>query len=168
MGTIKNIWRFGQKLRKGCDTVARAQLTGFDELDKLFEQLGKPEEFAFKAVNNAAPVLRKHIVKNLKNASNSKKLANSFVPTPAKVNDAGVYSVVRPTGNFNDDLSNADLAAQFEYGRKGGYKRHEMKRPATEMKPRPWRDRSINDARKECEAIMEIEVLKAVDEAVNT
>lgn len=147
--------------------MARLDLTGFDDLDKMFEILGKPDELAIKAVNKAAPVLEKHIKKNIKASSNSDRLARSFIATPAKGNDSGIYSVVRPVGEFNEDLSNADLAAQFEFGRKGGYKRHEMKRPATEMKPRPWRDKSVNDARKECESIMEKEVYKAVDEAVS-
>ena len=83
--------------------MAKAQLTGFDELDKLFEQIGRPEEFAIKAVNKAAPVLKKHIQKNLKESSNSDKLANSFQHTPAKENELGVYSVVRPEGDFNKD-----------------------------------------------------------------
>lgn len=148
--------------------MAKAQLTGFEELDKLFEQIGRPEEFAIKAVNKAAPVLKKHIQKNLKTSSNSDKLANSFHQTPAKENELGVYSVVRPEGDFNKDLSNADLAAQFEYGRKGGYIRPGKKRPATTMNPRPWRDKSINDARNECEKIMTQEVYKAVDEAIGT
>ena len=167
MVTIRNIWKSGQKLRKGCDFLARMELTGFDDLDKMFERLGKPEELAIKAVNKAAPVLEKHIRKNIKASSNSDKLAGSFAATPAKGNDIGIYSVVRPVGSFNKDLSNADLAAQFEYGRKGGYKKDGMKRKATEMKPRPWRDKSVNDARKECESIMEKEVYKAVDEAVS-
>lgn len=157
----------GQKLRKGCDFLARLDLTGFDDLDKMFERLGKPEEFATKAVNKAAKILEKHTKKNVKTSSNSDELARSFIATPAKGNDIGIYSVVRPVGSFNKDLSNADLAAQFEYGRKGGYKRAGMKRKVTEMKPRPWRDKSVNDARKECESIMEKEVYKAVDEAVN-
>lgn len=147
--------------------MARLDLTGFDDLDKMFEILGKPDELAIKAVNKAAPVLEKHIKKNIKASSNSDKLAVSFTATPAKGNDMGIYSVVRPVGSFNKDLSNADLAAQFEYGRKGGYKKDGMKRKATEMKPRPWRDKSVNDARKECESIMEKEVYKAVDEAVS-
>ena len=91
----------------------------------------------------------------MRNSSNSNKLANSFSMTPAKENDLGVYSVVRPTGDFNKDLSNADLAAQFEYGRKGGYKRSGMVRKATSMTPRPWRDKDINDAKAECESIIE-------------
>lgn len=167
MEITRNIWKSGQKLRKGRDFLARMELTGFDELDKMFEILGKPEKVAIKAVNKAVPVLEKHIKKNVKASSNSNKLAGSFVATPAKGNDMGIYSVVRPVGDFNKDLSNADLAAQFEYGRKGGYKKAGMKRKATEMKPRPWRDKSVNDARKECESIMEKEVYKAVDEAVN-
>ncbi len=157
----------GQKLRKGRDFLAKMELTGFDDMDKMFDQLGKPEEFATKAVNKAAKILEKHTKKNVKTSSNSDELARSFIATPAKGNDMGIYSVVRPVGSFNKDLSNADLAAQFEYGRKGGYKRAGMKRKATEMKPRPWRDKSVNDARKECESIMEKEVYKAVDEAVN-
>lgn len=167
MVTIRNIWKSGQKLRKGCDFLSRIELTGFGDLDKMFEILGKPDELAIKAVNKAAPVLEKHIKKNIKTSSNSDKLAGSFSATPAKGNDIGIYSVVRPVGSFNKDLSNADLAAQFEYGRKGGYKKDGMKRKATEMKPRPWRDKSVNDARKECESIMEKEVYKAVDEAVS-
>lgn len=167
MGTIRNIWKSGQKLRKGCDFLARMELTGFGDLDKMFEILGKPDEFAIKAVNKAAPVLEKHIKKNIKASSNSDKLAGSFAATPAKGNDMGIYSVVRPVGSFNKDLSNANLAAQFEYGRKGGYKKDGMKRKATEMKPRPWRYKSVNDARKECESIMEKEMYKAVDEVVS-
>ena len=148
--------------------MAKMELTGFDDLDKMFERLGKPEEFATKAVNKAAKVLEKHTQKNVKASSNSDELARSFIATPAKGNDMGIYSVVRPVGNFNKDLSNADLASQFEYGRKGGYKRADMKRPATKMKPRPWRDKSINDARKECESIAESEFYKGVDEVMNT
>ena len=41
-----------------------------------------------------------------------------------------------------------------------------MNSPATYMRPRPWRDKSINGAREECERIMTQEVYKAVDEAV--
>ena len=146
--------------------MAKLELTGFDEIDKMFEILGKPEEFAIKAVNKAAPTLERCTRNAVRNSSNSDKLAISFSMTPAKENDLGVYSVVRPTGDFNKDLSNADLAAQFEYGRKGGYKRSDMVRKATSMEPRPWRDKAINDAKAECESIIEEEVGKAIDEAV--
>ena len=39
--------------------MAKLELTGFDEIDKMFEILGKPEEFAIKAVNKAAPILER-------------------------------------------------------------------------------------------------------------
>lgn len=166
MEITRNIWKYGQKSRKGRDKLARLELSGFDEIEKMFEAVGKPEEFAIKAVNKAAPVLERCTRKAVKESSNSDKLATSFSMTPAKENDLGVYSVIRPTGDFNKDLSNADLAAQFEYGRKGGYKKGDMKRAATEMRPRPWRDRALNSARAECESIAEQEVYRAIDEVV--
>ena len=146
--------------------MARLELTGFDDIDKMFEILGKPEEFAIKAVNKAAPILEKHTRDAVRASSSSDKLAGSFSAISAKQNDLGVYSVVRPTGDFNEDLSNAELAAQFEYGRKGGHKRQGMKRKSTTMAPRPWRDKALNGAKAECESIAEQEVYNAIDEAV--
>lgn len=143
--------------------MAHLRITGIDVWDDVLKGLGHPEKIAKEAINAAVPILEKTTRAAVKASSNSDKLAQSFTRTPAKENNLGVYSVVRPTGDFNEDLSNEDLAAQFEYGRKGDYLRSGMQRPATAMRPRPWRAKAINSARAECEKIMEETIYREVD-----
>lgn len=147
--------------------MAHLEIKGIDAWDDILKELSHPEEIAKDAINEASQILEKTTRGAVKASSNSDRLAQSFSRTPAKENSKGVYSVVRPTGDFKlkggKTMSNADLAAQFEYGRKGGYKRHGMKRTATAMKARPWRQKSINDAKDECETVIEKNIRDAVD-----
>lgn len=146
--------------------MADLQITNIDAWDDILNELSHPEKIAKEAVNEAMPILEKTTRAAVKASSNSDRLAQSFSRIPAKENDLGVYSVVRPTGDFNDDLNNENLAAQLEYGRRGNYQRSDMSRPATEMAPKPWRQKAINAARAECEAIMKRKVYEAVDKIV--
>lgn len=170
MEIAKNIWKSGQICQKGCDSVAHLEIEGIDAWDDILKELSHPEKITKDAVNEAAKILEKTTQAAVKASSNSGRLAKSFTRTPAKENSMGVYSVVRPTGDFElkggKTMSNADLAAQFEYGRKGGYKRHSMKRAATTMKPKPWRQSAINSAKAACEAMVEQKVNEAVDKIV--
>lgn len=147
--------------------MARLEIEGIDAWEDILKELSHPEKIAKDAVNEAVQILEKSTRAAVKASSNSDRLAQSFSRTPAKENDLGVYSVVRPTGDFalrdGKTISNADLAAQFEYGRKGGYKRHGMKRPETSMEAKPWRQKAINDAKAACESTMERKVHEAVD-----
>lgn len=146
--------------------MAHLHIEGIDIWDDIFNALSHPEEIAKDAINEAAPVAEKAVQAAVKASSNSDKLANSFKLTPAKENSLGVYSVIHANGDFNKDLSNEDLAAQFEYGRPGGYKRADMQRPATTMAARPFLERAKNDAREQCEEIIQNKVFDAVDKAV--
>lgn len=147
--------------------MADLKITDIDAWDSIFKELSHPEKIAKEAVNEAVQILEDSTRAAVKASSHSDKLAQSFSRTPAKENALGVYSVVRPTGDFTlrdgKTMSNADLAAQFEYGRKGGYKRHEMKRPATSMEAKPWRQNAVNNARAACEATAERKVYEIVD-----
>lgn len=150
--------------------MAHLDIEGIDAWDDILRELSHPEEIAKDAVNEAVQILEKTTRAAVKASSNSDRLAQSFSRTPAKENSLGVYSVVRPTGDFKlkdgKTISNADLAAQFEYGRPGGYKRNGMKRPATAMKARHWRQKAINSAKAACETAVEQKVNEAVDKIV--
>lgn len=151
--------------------MAKLELTGFDEVDKLFKVLGNPSEFAVKAVNEAAPILERCTQNAVKQAAGkgyaSGGLAASFQKTSAKENDLGVYSVIRPVGEREDSNGEmhdyAERAAWLEYGRKGGYKRSDQKRSVTEQAPSPFREKAINDAKTECESVMEQVVFDEID-----
>ncbi|MDO5346553.1 MAG: hypothetical protein Q4E91_12520 [Lachnospiraceae bacterium] len=143
--------------------MAHLQLNEINAWDAIFKELSHPEKMAKEAVNEAVQILESSTRQAVKASSNSDRLAQSFSRTPAKENDLGVYSVVRPAGDFNDDLTNEDLAAQFEHGRHGGYKRAGKKRAATAMEAKPWRQNAINAARAQCEATVERVVYEAVD-----
>lgn len=143
--------------------MAHLQITDINAWDNIFKTLSHPEEMAKEAVDEAVRILEESTRTAVKASSNSDKLAQSFSRTPAKENELGIYSVVRPTGDFNGELSNADLAAQFEYGRHGGYMRSGMKRPATSMEAKPWRQKAINGAKDACEAAAERKVHETVD-----
>lgn len=150
--------------------MAHLEIEGIDAWDEILKELSHPEKIAKDAVDEAVQILEKTTRAAVKASSNSDRLAQSFSRTPAKENSLGVYSVVRPTGDFKlkngKTMSNADLAAQFEYGRKGGYKRLEMKRPATTMGPKPWRENAVNSAKSACQTMAEQKVHEAVDKIV--
>lgn len=142
--------------------MARMKVDGFDEIDKMFRELGKAEEFAVEAVNEAAPILERTTQNAVEEAANkgyaSGELAKSFKRTPAKRNELGVYSVVRPVGE-RDGHDNAERAGWLEFG---VYHRN-LK---WGQEPSPFRQKAINDAKAECETIIERKIHKAVDKAV--
>ena len=139
--------------------MARARISGFDEVDKLFDKLEDMKQVSVKAVEAAAP----HLVKGAKNAVHSaaskgyttEQLENSFAAMKPKTNDYGAYVVVRPIGRDSDGHDYYARGAYLEFGTtlKGDAKNS----------PQPWRDKAVNNARSDCEKEMEDTVFSEVD-----
>ena len=106
--------------------MARATLTGFEELDSMLRKLAKPEIMAIKAVDAAAPVLEEALRNEIKKAADRKdsngkpystgELAASIGRTKAQENKYGVYSVVKPGGTDSKGVRNVEKMAYLEYG----------------------------------------------------
>lgn len=164
METEKNTWKYGQNKKKGCDSVARARVEGFDDLQKVLRGLMEPEGMAIKAVNEAAPLLEKSLRKNVKAAANRTRkngkpystgaLEKSIIATPAKKNQYGVFSVVKPNGVDERGMSNSYKLNILEHGT------HSFK---NNQEPRPVLQKSVNEVRQECEQKMQ----EAINDAVN-
>ena len=135
--------------------MAKAVSVGFDELDAMFRKLADENEAAAKrAVNAATPILEaatRATVAAVSSTYGTGRLAASFAATPAKRNDLGVYSVVRPVGS-RDGHDYAERASWLEYGavrpRWAGFY-------AGKTAPHPWRSASVEAARSGCEAMIE-------------
>lgn len=134
--------------------MAKATITGFNELERMLKKLRSPEKMAIKAVDAASPVL----VKSFKAAVNSVvsgdatgSLAASIEATDARQNELGVFSAVRPTGTDSKGVRNGAKLAYLEYGvRSHG------------QMPRPVRQTAVNNAEAECRRIIQ----KTIDEEV--
>lgn len=145
--------------------MARAKLTGFDELERFLGKLAQPEKMAIKAVDAAAPILEESFKAEVRSAANRKDkyekpyskgdLAEHIVATKAKENHLGVYAVVRPIGSVKrgeKELRNAEKLAYLEYGV-----------ASHGQKPHPVRQKAINSAEAQCEKTMQDVIYKEVD-----
>lgn len=148
--------------------MANLKISGFDGIDKLFEDLSDFGEIAVEAVNEAAPILEKSMKSAIKTSAKkgyaTGQLAASVIAEPAKKNQYGTYSVVHPKGKNKHGIPNSMVAAVLEYGRKGGYKSKRNNKMVTTQKPAPFRQKAINDATAKCEESMKETVYKKVDE----
>ena len=136
--------------------MARATISGFDEVDKLLDKLDDMKNISMKAVQEAAPHLVDGAEKAVK-ASATKgyatgDLARSFVAKKAKSNKYGAYLIVAPVGSDAKGRKYYARGAYLEYGTTLNGR---QKNP-----PQPWRDKAINTARSACE--------KAMEEVINT
>lgn len=126
--------------------MARADVCGFEELERMLRKLSEPEKIAIKAVDAASPIL----VSALKSAIASKTkggtgdLAGSISATSARQNYLGVFSAVRPTGNDRKGVSNASKLAYLEYGVR-----------SHNQPPRPVRSAAVAAAEGACMSIIE-------------
>ena len=139
--------------------MARAKISGFEDVEKLFDSLSDTKKLSVKAVETAAPKLVESAKKTVKSVAikgyATDGLAGSFVAMKPKTNEYGSYVIVRPVGKDHDGHDYYARGAYLEYGTKVGDK---QKNP-----PQPWRDKSVNAARSECEKIMEETVYAEVD-----
>ena len=136
----------------------KATINGFDDVDKMFAELDKPQYFATKALEAAAPYLVEESQKAIQRVTSSKatgKLARSFAATKPKKNAYGNYVVVKPVGTDPKGNSYAARAAWLEYGTTlNGQKKNEHK---------PWRESAVNAAKEKCTAAMEKVISDEVD-----
>ena len=154
--------------------MARCKIEGFDELDKMFEQLSKPQHFQLKAVKAAAPILVKSARDSIRSTGGSESLARSIEASEPKENQYGVFSIIKPEGrNRKKGTSYVQLAAYHEYGtvwprrQKDADKiRHGKQKGMKKQESHPWRDKAVNGARSKCEETMINTVFQEVDKLV--
>lgn len=154
--------------------MAKCKIEGFYELDKMFEQLSKPQHFQFEAVKAAAPILVKAARNAIRTTGGSEHLARSVEASEPKENQYGVYSIIKPEGrNRKKGTSYVQLAAYHEYGtvwprkQKDADKiRHGKQKGMKKQEPHPWRDKTVNDARSKCEEAMINAVFQEVDKLI--
>lgn len=142
--------------------MARAKLTGFEDLERFLGKLAEPEKMAAKAVDAAAPLAVKRLKAEIAKAANRKdaqgkpystgELAASVGRTETDENDLGVYSVVLPLGTDKKGLRNVEKMAYLEYGVK-----------SKGQAPHPVRQRTVNAVEAECQRIMGKTVYGEVD-----
>lgn len=142
--------------------MARASLTGFDDLESMLSKLMEPTKMAVKAVDAAAPVLEESLRSEIRKAANrtdekgypysTGELAASIHRTEAKENHLGVFSVVKADGTDSKGLRNVEKLAYLEYGV-----------ASRGQVPRPVRQKAVNSAEEECIRIMQEVIYEEVD-----
>ena len=142
--------------------MANFTINGFDDIDKLFHDLSNNVDgIAIEAVNEAAPILENSLRSAISTAASkgysAGELAASVGILPAKKNEYGVFSVVKPIGdhktkNPDEKMTNAKLASILEYGRRGGYEKNGRK--VTTQAPSPVRAKAMNMVKSKGEEIM--------------
>ena len=118
-------------------------------------------------ISDAEGTLLKSTKNAVRNAlrDKSSRLPDSFVPTGAKTNQWGVYSVIRPVGHDEKGVAYADKALWLEFGR---FRKNNAGRKAESIEENqiqaasPWRQKAVNDAQAEIERKLE----RAIDEWV--
>lgn len=126
--------------------MARAEINGFEDLDKMFDLLdAKMKDITLKALDSAAPILVESASKAVSKKTGA--LSESFKATKAKNNKWGSYTVVRPTGYDDKGTNNYAKGAFLEYGTTVNGSPHSA--------PRPWRQRAVNTAKARVEEKLE-------------
>ena len=126
--------------------MARAQLCGFDELERYIRKLNEPEKMAIKAVDAASPVLVAAMKNSISAATKGGHgdLVASIEATNARQNELGVFSAVRPTGTDSKGVRNGAKLAYLEYGVR-----------SHNQPPRPVRSSAVAAAESACLAIVQ-------------
>ena len=154
--------------------MAEFKIEGFKELDRMFEQVSKPQYFQTKAVKAAAPALVKAARDAIKAAGGGDRLARSVEASEPKENQYGVFVVVQPEGRRSSDGTHyVKLAAALEYGTVWPRKKedaakihHADKAGMHKNDARPWRQKAINAAEGKCEDAMREAVYSEISKLV--
>lgn len=141
----------------------RMEVNGFEELLQALNKVTvSTKDACIRAVDKAAPILKETLSDEITKAANrgyaTGELAGSVSAMKAKENELGVFSVVGVRGVDKNGVANEDKLLWLENGTmrsRGGL----MKRAG------PVRRRAVNSAKAKCEAAMEQEISKFVDEA---
>lgn len=141
----------------------RMDVSGLDEFLESLKEATKKENMVnacIKAVNKAAPILKKSLETEIHKAADrgyaTGALEHSISARKADENEYGVFSVVGPVGADDRGVENTDKLLWLENGtmREGS---NLMRRAG------PIRHRAVWAARDECEAIMEQEITGSID-----
>lgn len=107
--------------------MAECKLQGFDEfLRKMYEMEEGIGDVAAEALNRAAPTLADALKQCIRESANrvdrkgnpysTGELADSIVPTQAKMNGYGYFIAARPVGTDERGTRNGEKLAYLEYG----------------------------------------------------
>lgn len=149
--------------------MAKLDISALDGLIDMLEKAEAPEKIAKKAIAKAEGKLltaTKNAIKAALTDKTASGLVNSIVPTGAKQNQWGVYTVVRPVGSDPQGIEYSQKALWLEYGRwhKGNAGRNGTYEENNIQKPHPWRQKAINDSEaavtRIIEEVLEAEILK--------
>lgn len=151
--------------------MASFKIGGFDEIDRMFARISKPQEFQTKAVKAAAPYLVSETKKAIKEQGGGDGLVRSIEATEPKANKYGSFVVVKPVGKrVSDGTPYVKLAAALEYGtvwprnKEDAEKIHHAdKAGKPKNKPHSFRDKALNAARSKVEDAMRDAVYREVD-----
>lgn len=139
--------------------MARAKISGFDELDRLLDSLGDTHRIGIKAVEAAAPHLVRGASEAVRGAASkgyaTGGLERSFAATKPKKNEYGSFLIVRPIGK---DKKGHDYYARGAYMEFGTTLNRKEKNA-----PQPWRQKAVNLSQEKCEKAMEDVVMSEID-----
>lgn len=114
------------------------------------------KEACIRAVDKAAPILKKSLQEEITKAANrgysTGELAGSVSAMKAQENEYGVFTAIGPEGDHNKDKL---LWLENGVTRKGS---NVMKRAG------PIRTRAVNNARSKCESAMQQEIEEYLDD----
>lgn len=144
------------------------RIEGFENLDKLFREISRPQEFCEKAIAEAAPILlestKDSVHKAIYQPATARKgepertgaLERSFMASKPKTNQYGSFSSIQPVGSRSDKTSGgkplhyAAQAAFLEWGTNNG------------QAPSPFRHRAVKNAEAKCAETMEKTFLREI------
>lgn len=133
------------------DMMASLKVTGFEEIEEMFDELMSIKTLALKAVNKAAPIMLDSAKKSVKKAADkgyaTGGLENSFTATKAKNNKWGTFAEIKPVGTDKNGIRYGERAAYLEYGT--------VVNGVVHTSSAPWRKQAVESARKKCEDTME-------------
>lgn len=148
--------------------LMRVDVSGLDEVLASLKEATKKSNMVdacIKAVDKAAPILKKNLKTEIHEAANrgyatgplEGSLEGSIEIRKAEENEYGVFSVVGPLGKDNKGVENGDKLLYLENGTmREGY--NLMRRAG------PIRHRAVWASRAQCEAVMEQEIGSKIDE----
>lgn len=133
--------------------MAHLRIDGLDETIRGMEKLGRMDEIAPKAVEEAVPYLEQSMKAQVLLATTGRygtgELVGSIKATKVKQNQYGYYSVVRPTGKDKRGTSNAEKLVNLEYGNS-----HQI--------PRPSLQKAVDKVEDTCIDVMEEVIAREV------
>lgn len=96
--------------------MAKFQITGFSEIEKSLNEIGKFDEYAPDILNGSMEPLLKNLKKRVGAHKKNGALVNSISTSKAKKNKYGWYAAITAKGVDENGTRNAAKLAYLEYG----------------------------------------------------